>query len=109
MVSVSIKPTYEFLSGFAKTQKPCFCLSHNTTVNKSLTYLGLDTAQLEDNTSGSSKNTVSCWMGAPDCPMGKMGSWGTRLKAPAPRNTPLEVVRLWDLEEPNPEAGPAII
>ena len=94
----------------AKTQEPCFCLSYKTTVNKSARiYLGLDTAQLEDNTSGSSKNTVSCWMEAPDCSMGKMDSWGTRLKALAPRNTPLEVVSLRDLQEPKFEAGPAII
>lgn len=57
-------------------------------------YLGLDTAQLENNTSGSSRNTVGFQMGVTDCSMGKMGSWDTSLKAPAPQNTPLEVVRL---------------
>lgn len=66
-------------------------------------------AQLVDNTSGSSKNTASYWVRAPDHSMGKMGSWGTRLRAPAPRNTPLEVVSLQDLEEPKPEADPIII
>lgn len=82
----------------------------NTIVNKCLIYLGLDTVQLEDNTLEGSKNTVDCWMREPDCSMpGKTSSWGTRLKAPAPRNTPLEVVSLQDSEVPKPEAGPEII
>jgi len=64
--------------------------------------------QPEDNTLEGSKNTVDCRMRAPDCSMGKTSSWGTRLKAPVPRNTPLEVVSLQDLEELKPGAGPAI-